>query len=291
MALLDGKAIIVTGAGRGLGRAYALALAAAGAQVAVNDIDLEGARRVVGEIRAAGGTAIESGEDVADWAAAKELVDRCVEAFGKLDVLVNNAGRMIATRFVEETPATIDATLRVNVTGVINMTRHAVDHMIPRGGGNIINVSSGSQCGIPGGWAVYGASKAAVAGFTYNCAIELAEHNIRVNAISPNAATRVSEAEGGEAAIPRARRPSSMAPLVVYLASDESWWITGQVFRLQDDRFSLFGHPKPLYPEHDPDGWTAEGIRAHVAAKLRHRLEPVGIGVTEYTYDRVLRKP
>jgi NAD(P)-dependent dehydrogenase (short-subunit alcohol dehydrogenase family) len=291
MGLLDGKAIIVTGAGRGLGRAYALALAAAGAQVVVNDIDPEGARRVAAEVAAAGGAATESGEDVADWAAAKQLVDRCVEAFGKLDVLVNNAGRMIATRFVDETPATIDATLGVNVTGVINMTRHAVDHMIPRGGGNIINVSSGSQCGIPGGWAVYGASKAAVAGFTYNCAIELAEHHIRVNGISPNAGTREAEAKGGEAALPRPRRPSTMAPLVVYLASDDSWWITGQIFRLQDDRFSLFAHPKPLYPEHDPEGWTAERMRAHVESALRHRMEPVGIGVTEYTYDRVLRKP
>jgi NAD(P)-dependent dehydrogenase (short-subunit alcohol dehydrogenase family) len=291
MGLLDGKAVIVTGAGRGLGRAYAEALAAAGARVVVNDVDAAEARETVARIARAGGEAEASDHDVADWSAAKRLVERCVAAYGKLDVLVNNAGVANHTPIWEETEESFDRTFRVNAKGVFTMGRHAMDHMIPRRSGCIINATSGAQAGFFRR-AIYGASKAAVASFTYGWAMELAEHNIRVNAISPLAQTRMSLAPPpADGQVPVEKWPERVAPLVVYLASDDAWWVTGQVFRLAHDTFSLFTHPKPVRAERKPEGWTAADIRDQVERNLRPHLQPIGLDAPEYSYDRILRPP
>jgi NAD(P)-dependent dehydrogenase (short-subunit alcohol dehydrogenase family) len=288
MGLLDGKRAIVTGAGRGLGRAYAMALAAEGAKVVVNDLDVGEAEGVVAEIRAAGGTALVSGDDVGDWAAAGRLVGQCVEAFGGLEAVVNNAGFTRAVPIWEETEEAFDRLVRANLKGTFNVTRHALDHLRPRRRGSIINVSSGAQAGyVPR--SIYAATKAGVAGFTYTWALELAPDNIRVNALSPTAQTRMSEITLAEdEKPPPLRRPENIAPLVVYLASDEAAWITGQVFRMTGNILSLFSHPKPIHPTAAEGAWTLAALRERLPREFRDRLVAVGLGASEYQFKEGL---
>ncbi len=284
MNVLAGKSAIVTGAGRGLGRAYAIALAAAGASVLVNDIDVDEAASAAAEIKAAGGRAEVNGDDVGKWAAAKHLVDQCVSAFGGIDILVNNAGLTRAVPIWQETEAAFDQLTNVNLKGTFAVTRHALDHMMPKRSGSIINVSSGAQAGVAPR-SVYGATKGGVSSATYIWAMELAEHGIRVNGLSPVAETRMSPVPVAPGTpIPPHRRPDYVAPLVVYLASDESRWITGQIFRLNGRKLSLFSHPKAIHEVEDARGWSLEVLRERIPRDLGNRLEAVGVTATSYIY-------
>lgn len=284
MGVLDGKAVIVTGSGRGLGRAYATAMAREGARLVINDIDIAEAERTAQEIRAQGGTAVPNGEDVASWNGARRLVEHCVKEFGGIDVLVNNAGVLYAVPFTEATEEQINTTIAVNLKGTLNVARHAVDHMVPRRRGCIINVSSGSQSGLLLR-SVYGASKGGVSSFTYNLAMELAPHGIRVNAISPLAHTRMWDA-------PEARRfpADKVAPLVVFLASDDASYVTGQVVRLEGDTLGLFSHPEPVHPVILKGGWTLDDLRKHFRGTPGRRLLPVGLRARGYEYYQGLGK-
>lgn len=295
MGVLDGKAAVVTGSGRGLGRAYAMAMAREGARVVINDIDAEEAERVVTEIKSAGGTAVPSGDNIADFRGAKRLIDQCVGEFGAIDVLLNNAGIHHSTPIWEEGEEELDKTVAVNLKGTFNCARHAVDYMVPRRKGCIINVSSGAQSGIVG-QSVYGATKAAVAAFTYAWAMELAPHNIRVNAISPLAYTRMAEASrartGGAAPARPLWPPENVAPLAVFLASDDAWYVTGQIIRLEGNVLSVFSHPKPSHPVVQPKGWSVEDMRQYFKETIGQRLEPVGIRAARYEYyEGLLQAP
>jgi NAD(P)-dependent dehydrogenase (short-subunit alcohol dehydrogenase family) len=286
MKILEGRNAIVTGAGRGLGRAYAIALAEAGAKVVVNDIDADEAQQVALEIAAAGGTSLASSDDIGDWNAAKRAVDICARAFGSVDVLVNNAAYTRVCNIWEEDEAGFEQLLRANLKGTFAMTRHALAHMMPRRSGSIINVTSGSQSGVAPR-SVYAASKGGVSSATYTWAIELAEHGIRVNAISPMAETRMSPNPVPPGTlVPPHRLPENVAPLVVYLASDESRWITGQVFRLGGRKLSLYAHPRPRYETKDERGWSFDVLKERVRKEFGPKLEPVGVTATEYVYAR-----
>jgi len=284
MGSLDGKAAIVTGSGRGLGRSYAIAMAREGARLVINDVDVDEAEKTVVDIKAGGGEAVLSGDDVTDWAGAKHLVESCVNSFGTINALVNNAGVHHYNPFAEESEADIDLTLAVNIKGTLNTSRHALAHMVPQKQGSIVNVSSGAQSGIPG-QTVYGASKAAVAGFTYGLALEVAEHGIRVNAISPLAYTRMAENVVKQGYDLRGLwPPENVAPLAVFLCSDDAWYVTGQIIRLEGTTLSLFSHPKPTSPTILPDGWTVDRIREYFKGTLGRSLMPVGIREGHYRY-------
>jgi NAD(P)-dependent dehydrogenase (short-subunit alcohol dehydrogenase family) len=246
---LDGKVAVVTGAGRGIGREHALALAQAGARIVVNDLgaslagegaDQSPAADVVREIETLGGEAIADGENVADFAGAKRLIDGAVAAFGRLDILVNNAGILRDRMLVNMEEHEWDAVIEVHLKGHFAPTRHAAAHWRERSkagepvAGRVINTSSPSGVFGNVGQLNYGAAKAGIVGFTLIAAQELQRYGVTVNAIAPNARTRMTEAAFGEIPPPDdgfdAADPANNSPVVVALCADEAQDITGQVF-------------------------------------------------------------
>src|SRR5947209_1587438 len=253
MGICDGRVVIVTGAGGGLGRAHALAFAAEGARVVVNDIGTsrEGAgtsaapaQQVVDEIRAAGGEAVANADDVADWDGAAALVATALAEFGRLDVLVNNAGflrdRMLAGMSVEEW----DGVIRVHLRGHFCPLRHAAGHWRDRVkagdevDARIINTSSGAGLMGSVGQGNYSAAKAGIVGLTLVASAELARYGVTVNAIAPAARTRMTEVAMPDMMRPPedgfdAMAPENVSPLVVWLGSAESREVTGRVFEVE----------------------------------------------------------
>jgi NAD(P)-dependent dehydrogenase (short-subunit alcohol dehydrogenase family) len=250
MPNLEGKVAIVTGAGRGIGREHALALAGAGAKILVNDLgaslagegaDAGPAHDVVREVEALGGEAVANGENVADFTGAKRMIDAALAAFGQLDILVNNAGILRDRMLVNMEEHEWDAVLEVHLKGHFAPTRHAAAHWRERSKAGedvrarIINTSSPSGVFGNVGQANYGAAKAGIVGFTLIAAQELHRYGVTVNAIAPNARTRMTEAAFGEIPPPPddgfdPADPANNSPIVVALCADEAQGITGQVF-------------------------------------------------------------
>ena len=254
MGLVDGRVVIVTGAGGGIGRAHALAFAAEGARVVVNDIGvgLDGspagggsaAAAVVDEIRSAGGETVSSGADVSDWEQAAELIQTAVGEFGRLDVLVNNAGivrdRMIANTSEQE----FDAVIAVHLKGHFATMRHAASYWrgLSKEGktvdAGLINTSSGAGLQGSVGQGNYSAAKAGIAALTLVAAAEMGRNGVTVNAIAPAARTRMTETVFADMmAKPEsgfdAMAPENISPLVVWLGSVESADVTGRVFEVE----------------------------------------------------------
>jgi NAD(P)-dependent dehydrogenase (short-subunit alcohol dehydrogenase family) len=258
--ICDGRVVIVTGAGRGIGRAHALAFAAEGAHVVVNDIgaELDGsggstspAQDVVAEIEAGGGRAIVNGDDIADWAGAQRLVETAVEVFGRLDVVVNNAGFVRDRMFVSCSEEEWDAVVRVHLKGHFCVSRHAAAWWRDRSkageavDARIVNTSSGA--GILGsvGQSAYSSAKAGIATLTLVQAAELGRYGVTANAIAPAARTRMTEgvftemmAEVGEDQFD-AMDPANVSPLVVWLGSSASAGVTGQMFEVEGGKIGI----------------------------------------------------
>jgi NAD(P)-dependent dehydrogenase (short-subunit alcohol dehydrogenase family) len=243
--LCEGRVALVTGAGRGIGREHVLSLASHGAKVVVNDLggdvsgageDLTPAQSVVDEIVAAGGEAVVNGGDVSDFEAAGAMVAQAIEAFGRLDVLVNNAGILRDRMLVNMDPAEWDAVIAVHLRGTFAPMRHAAAYWRERSkageavDARIINTSSPS--GIYGnvGQTNYGAAKAGIAAMTIIAAEELHRYGVTVNAIAPGALTRMTEDIFPAGAEAEQLHPRWIAPIVTWLASAESRWVTGRVF-------------------------------------------------------------
>ena len=259
MGICDNRTVVITGAAGGLGRAYALAFAAEGANVVVNDIgtslagigrDTSAANAVVAQIIAAGGKAIANYEDIADWDAAKRIVDAAVGAFGGLHVIVNNAGIVRDRMFVSATLDEWDATMRVHLRGHFCLSRHAVDYW--RGqqkaglpvDARIINTSSGA--GLQGSIAqsAYATAKGGIAALTLVQAAELARYGITANALAPSARTRMTEQAFADKMATEAQAfdvmdPANIAPTVVWLGSALSAHVTGCVFELEGGKIIL----------------------------------------------------
>ncbi len=258
--ICEGRVVIVTGAGRGLGRAHALEFARQGAKVVVNDLgaELDGtgggtgpAGEVVEEIRAMGGEAVVNGADVADWAQAEAMVRQAVDTFGRLDVLVNNAGflrdRMLFSTSEEEW----DAVIRVHLKGHFAPSRHAMTYWREEAkagrqpDARIINTSSGAGLMGSVGQGNYSAAKAGIAGLTMVEAAELGRYGVTANAIAPAARTRMTEqvfaatmAAPGEGEFD-AMAPENVSPLVVWLGSPLSAHVTGRVFEVEGGKISV----------------------------------------------------
>ncbi|MEZ5077630.1 MAG: SDR family oxidoreductase [Solirubrobacterales bacterium] len=270
------RVAIVTGAGQGIGREHALALAAEGAHVVVNDVG-EAARETAEAIAAAGGSAVPCQADVSDWKEAEGLVDAALESFGRLDVLVNNAGivrdRMLVSMAEEEW----DAVLRINLKGHFCPLRHAGAYWRGRAkageavDARIVNTSSGAGLQGSVGQGNYAAAKAGVAAMTLVAAAEMARYGVTVNALAPAARTPMTEAVFAEQMkAPEegfdAMDPANVSPLVVWLASTESAGVTGRVFEVEGGVIGV------------ADGWQ-HGPRAE--RDRRWRPEEIGAAVDE----------
>jgi NAD(P)-dependent dehydrogenase (short-subunit alcohol dehydrogenase family) len=285
--LLEGRRIVVTGAGMGLGAAYAAALAQAGASVLVNDLRDDLGAATVERIIGAGGNAVAHAADVSDWHAAGTTVAACIDAFGGIDGLVNNAGILGRLRPIYAEEADNARIIEVNVLGTMYPTAHATRAMVAAGSrGSIVNACSGNQCGHEL-VSTYGASKGAVASYTYAWARELAPYGIRVNAISPNADTaqhdQIVEQLGydPEAHLPVEPPLEDNAALVTYLLSDRSAELNGQVVRVSPGLVSIMSHPAVVAPGAELAEWTVDSLASAFENGLAGCLQPPGIATAD----------
>ncbi len=276
MTSLDGRAVVVTGAGRGLGRAFAVHVARVGAAVVVNDIDGDLAGAAAAAIRAGGGAAVGSAHSVADPDEAGAIVELCVREFGQVDGLVNNAAVNYEALPPDEDPRLVRELIEVNVLGVIYTGLAAVRAMTGRGG-SIVNISSGASLGQRT-LATYAASKGAVASLTYSWALDLEAAGIRVNAVCPVAQTRM--VLGSERALrgcPPGSTPDKIAPLVAYLLGDRSAGVTGQMIRCNGPQLHIVGQPYLKAPILERDSWDADSVERAFDEVFRAHLEPYGL--------------
>jgi NAD(P)-dependent dehydrogenase (short-subunit alcohol dehydrogenase family) len=261
---LDQRVAIVTGAGRGIGRSVALLLAAEGASVVVNDLgvamdgsgtDAGPAQQVADEITSAGGAAVASGADISLHSTGEDLVKTAISEFGRLDVLVNVAGILRDRMVFNMTEQEWDDVIRVHLRGTFNTTKFAAAHWRSLRDGSaqnrIINFTSVSGLHGAPGQPNYAAAKMGIVGLTYSAANALARYGVTVNAISPGASTRMTDSVPDErrrapAASEDERSPDNVAPVVAYLASERSKWITGQVVHSSGYEVALYNKPQPL---------------------------------------------
>jgi NAD(P)-dependent dehydrogenase (short-subunit alcohol dehydrogenase family) len=293
--MLDGKAALVTGAGRGIGRGIAIALAAAGANVVVNDLGAslagEGGEKgpadhVVDEIVKAGGKAVANYGSVADFVQAEAMVEQTIRTWGRIDVLVNVAGILRDRMIFNMAEAEWDAVLAVHLKGTFNCTRAASVAMREQRGGRIISMSSVSALGSPG-QPNYAAAKAGILGLTWSTANALAKYGVTANAILPSGATRmidstprgreVFEQTGkwpSELAAGTERDPDNVAPLVVYLASDAAQGVNGQAFHSFGYGYTLLAQPQAVRRLEADRRLTPGELTVLFPSTLGRRLEP-----------------
>ncbi|MBK9179220.1 MAG: SDR family oxidoreductase [Acidimicrobiales bacterium] len=288
MGALDGRVAIITGAGRGIGREHALLYASEGAKVVVNDLggnmdgtggDLSAAQQVVEEIRAMGGEAVANHDDVADWEGGQRLINAAVEAFGGLDVLVNNAGILRDRVLVNMTEDEWDAVIHVHLKGHFVPTRWAAAYwreQVKAGKevrANIVNTSSTSGLIGNPGQTNYGAAKAGIAAFTVICAQELNRYGVRSNCIAPAARTRLTEATPGLGDMVRPPEdpgafdvwdPANISPLVAYLATVDCPF-NGKVFFVQGGTVKLFTPWRMAEGIERDSRWTVADLQAELS--------------------------
>jgi NAD(P)-dependent dehydrogenase (short-subunit alcohol dehydrogenase family) len=287
--LLSGRVAIVTGGGRGIGREFALGLALEGAAVVVDDVgsSLDGrngegdpAADVVALIRDAGGKALACSESVTDFEGARRIVQAAVDEFGRLDIVVNNAGNLRNNPLLAMSEDDFDAVVEVHLKGTFNVTRHAASVMKEQGYGRIINMTSGGGLRGNVGHTNYGAAKAGVMGLTFVWALELSRHGITVNAIAPQGETRMTSEmfdKRGVAGRP-ALHPRHNAPLVAFLASERASHVSGQIFGRSGFAYTIFQTPSPVAMMWQHGGWTPEQVAENFDEVLGAHLQPVGMG-------------
>lgn len=282
---MDGKVVVVTGAGGGIGRAIALLMAARGAKVVVNDIGTsvtgEGshagpAQAVVDEIARAGGTAVANADSVADVHGAGRLVGCAVDTYGRIDCVVNNAG-ILRDRFFHKMSADEwDAVIKVHLYGSFYVSRAAAVHMKEQQAGSFVHMTSTS--GLIGnyGQANYAAAKMGIVGLSKIIALDMQKFGVRSNCVSPFAWSRMvgsipTDTPEQQARVEKVKQmtPEKIAPLALYLASDAAAAVNGQVFVVRNNELMLMSQPRPLRTVQRTEGWTPESIADHAMPALK----------------------
>jgi NAD(P)-dependent dehydrogenase (short-subunit alcohol dehydrogenase family) len=295
---LKDRVVIVTGGGRGIGREVAFACAAEGAAVVIADLgtDVAGAGRnlepgeaVAAEIRANGGRALAHCTDVTSEADARTLVAAAVDAFGRLDGVVNNAGNMVLRGFDEMTAEDFDRVIKVHLYGSFNIARAAAEMFVTRGAGSYVHMtSSAALIGNPG-CAGYCAAKGGVTALSRAIALDLADKGIRSNCVAPSAVSRMSQevtrlrASGAMSIRPtndvpaeqRQGGPAQVAPLVAYLLGDGARAINGQIFGVRGNEIYLYSQSRPVRTLHRADGWTVDRLGAQLEPAWRSTMTPL----------------
>jgi len=301
--MLEGKVVVVTGAGGGIGRDFALAMAAKGAKVVVNDVgasvagegrDAGPAQRVVEEIRSRGGTAVANTDSVAEWESANRIIQTALDAFGRVDVVVNNAGilrdRFFFNMSVEEWRAVID----VHLNGAFYVSRAAAPYFRSQNAGRYIHMTSTS--GLIGnlGQANYAAAKLGIAALSKSIALDMARYRVTSNCISPFAWSRMigtipADTPEQKARLEKLKRmeTSKIAPLAVYLASDAAQEVTGQIFAVRANEIFLMSQSRPLRSVHRGEGWTPEAIAEHAIPALRAHFYSLDRSQDVFSWDPV----
>lgn len=301
--LLAGKVALVTGGGRGLGRGIAIALARAGAKVVVNDLgaSLDGqvggeqpAHDVVAAIKAAGGDAIVDGGSVAEWNDAHKMVEAAVDAFGRIDIVVNNAGILRDVMFHRMSEAEFDQVVAVHLKGSFNVSRAAAPHFKQQGSGAYVHMTSTS--GLIGnfGQANYSAAKLGVAALSKSIALDMQKFGVRSNAVAPFAWTRMIDSIPAETPEQKKRvdglkklDPDRVAPFVVGLCADAASDVTGQIFGVRNNEIFLFSQPRPIRNAHCSEGWTPESVLSTALPMLRAGFYGLDRSSDVFTWDPV----
>jgi len=301
--LLEGKVVVVTGAGGGIGRDFAHAMGAQGAKVVVNDVgasvsgegrDAGPAQKVVDEIAAAGGTAVANTDSVAEWEAANRIVKTAIDAFGRIDCVVNNAGilrdRFFFNMSIEEWRAVID----VHLNGSFYVARAAASYFKSQNSGCYVNMTSTS--GLVGnfGQANYMAAKLGIVGLSKAMALDMAKYNVRSNCISPFAWSRMigtipADTPEQKARLEKLKRmeTAKIAPLAVFLASDLAKDVSGQIFGVRANEIFLFSQNRPLRSVHRSEGWTPETIAEHAIPSMRASFYPLDRSQDVFSWDPI----
>ncbi len=301
--LLAGKVALVTGGGRGVGRGVALALAQAGACVVVNDLGatLDGlpepgapAQEVAAAIRAGGGQAVADGGSVADWDQAHAMVRTAVDSFGRIDIVVNNAGILRDVIFHRMSEQEFDAVIAVHLKGCFNVSRAAATYFKEQGGGSYVHMTSTS--GLIGnfGQANYSAAKLGIAALSKSIAMDMQKFNVRSNAVAPFAWTRMIDSIPDETPEQKKRvdalkklDPDRVAPFVVALCADAASDVTGQVFGVRNNEIFLFSQPRPVRNAHRSEGWTPESVLDAALPMMRPGFYPLDRSADIFTWDPV----
>ena len=299
--VLKGKVAVVTGAARGIGREIAALMARLGARVVVNDYGgseagqgagAAPADEAVAEIRKAGGEAVANYDSVASMAGGQRIVQTALDTFGRIDIVVNNAGILRDRMIFNMTEEEWDAVINTHLKGSFGVTRAAAPHMREQRSGRFINMTSTSGLVDNVGQGNYAAAKLGIVGLTKVTALDMARYNVTANCISPFAWTRMigtipTETEAQKARVEKIKKmsPAHIAPVAAFLASDYAKEVTGQIFGVRGKEIMLFGHMRPIMRVHHAEGWTVGRIAEMFAGTLQHHCVPLETSGQYFNYD------
>jgi NAD(P)-dependent dehydrogenase (short-subunit alcohol dehydrogenase family) len=301
--MLQGKVAVVTGSGGGIGREIALAMAAAGAKVIINDIgaSLSGeglsatpAQQTKAIIEQHGGQAEINTDSVASWSSAEKIIQSALDHFGRIDIVVNNAGILRDQIFHRMTEEEWLSVVNVHLNGAFFVSRHAATHFRKQESGACVHMSSTS--GLIGnfGQANYSAAKLGIAALSKSIALDMKRYNVRSNCIAPFAWSRMTSSIPAESPEQKARvekimkmGPEKNAPLAVFLASDAAKEVTGQIFAPRMHELFLFSQNRPVRSVHSDGGWTPEKIAEVALPAFRSSLVPLERSGEVFSWDPV----
>jgi len=301
--MLEGKVAIVTGAGGGIGREIAIAMAAAGAKVVINDIGAslggdgfstspaEGTQAIIEQ---AGGQAVINTQSVAEWEAAQGIIKTAIDAFGRVDIVVNNAGILRDQIFHRMTPEEWLSVINVHLNGTFFVSRAAAEYFRKQESGSFVHITSTS--GLIGnfGQANYSAAKLGIVALSKSIALDMKRYNVRSNCLAPFAWSRMTSSIPAETPEQKARveriqkmGPEKNAPLAVFLASDAAKEVTGQIFAPRMHELFLFSQNRPIRSIHSESGWTPEKIAEIALPALRTGFVPMERSGDVFSWDPV----